>query len=101
MRGATVLRTKPWAGRLVRNHAKFVAVDHQFLVVSSANSSMSAEVHNIELGLVIVDPLVTQAVERPMGSFETQVYEVVRREWLATLGPPASLGQTHTSGRPR
>lgn len=79
MRGATVLRTKPWAGRLVRNHAKFVAVDHQFLIVTSANFSKSAEAHNIELGLVIADPLVTQAVERQMGSFEAQVYEVVRR----------------------
>lgn len=79
MRGATVLRTREVSGQLVRNHAKFVAVDHQFLIVTSANFSKSAEQHNIELGLVIVDALVAQAVERQMADFEPYAYEVVRR----------------------
>ncbi len=79
MRGATVLRTGFCDGQRVRSHAKFTAVDHQYLIVTSANFSKSAEHHNVELGLVIEDPMVTQAVERQMATFEKQLYEVVRR----------------------
>jgi phosphatidylserine/phosphatidylglycerophosphate/cardiolipin synthase-like enzyme len=79
MKGATVLRTVARNGKLVRSHAKFTAVDHQYLIVTSANFSKSAEQLNVELGLVIEDPLVTQAVERQMVGFEKQLYEVVRR----------------------
>lgn len=79
MRGATVLRTRQHSGQLVRNHAKFVAIDHQYLIVSSANFSKSAERLNVELGLVIEDPILTQVVERQMSAFEASVYEVVRR----------------------
>lgn len=77
--GATVLRTVSLDGRPVRNHAKFIAVDHQYLVVTSANFSRSAEEFNVELGLVLADPLVTQAVERQMEALTASVYEVVRR----------------------
>ena len=59
------------------NHAKFIAVDHQFLVVMSANFSKSAEHRNVELGLVIKDPLITQSVERQMAALEAGVYERV------------------------
>jgi hypothetical protein len=79
MRGATVLRTAEHAGQLARNHAKFVAVDHQYLIVTSANFSRSAERLNVELGLVIHDAIVTQAVERQMAAFEPHLYEIVRR----------------------
>lgn len=79
MRGATVLRTRKRSGQLVRNHTKFVAVDHQYLIVTSANFSRAAENLNVELGLVIEDSIVTQAVERQMAAFEPYVYEVVRR----------------------
>lgn len=77
--GATILRTVSLAGRPVRNHAKFIAVDHQYLVVTSANFSRSAEEFNVELGLVLTEPLVTQAVERQMDMLGSHVYEVVRR----------------------
>lgn len=77
MQGAVVFRTTTWSGQNVVNHAKFIAIDHQFLVVMSANFSKSAEYRNVELGLVIEDPLITQAVERQMGMFETTVYERV------------------------
>ena len=49
--GAKVFRTTEPDGKPIRNHAKFVAVDHQFLIVTSANFSKSAEERNIELGL--------------------------------------------------
>lgn len=77
MRGATVFRTATWSGLNVLNHAKFIAIDHQFLVVMSANFSESAEHRNVELGLVIEDPLITQAVERQMAELESIVYERV------------------------
>ncbi len=78
MRGASVFRTSSWGGSLVRNHAKFIAVDHRYLVVTSANFSKSAERLNVELGLVITDPIVTQSVERQMALLEGRVYERVR-----------------------
>lgn len=78
MRGAKVFRTVAWDGQQVTNHAKFIAIDHQFLVIMSANFSKSAEHKNVELGLVIQDPLVTQAVERQMSELELSVFEQVR-----------------------
>lgn len=75
MKGAKVFRTTVWGGQQVRNHAKFIAVDHQFLVIMSANFSKSAEHHNVELGLVIHDPVITQSVERQMAELEALVYE--------------------------
>jgi phosphatidylserine/phosphatidylglycerophosphate/cardiolipin synthase-like enzyme len=36
---ATVLRTTAFSGKQVRNHAKFLAIDHRFLLVTSANFS--------------------------------------------------------------
>ena len=77
--GATVLRTRRRGTNMVRNHAKFVSVDHQFLIVTSANFSKSAEQDNIELGLVIKDRLMAQAVEQQMTRFEPHTYEVVGR----------------------
>lgn len=77
MRGAAVFRTVAWEGAPVRNHAKFIAVDHQFLVVMSANFSKSAEHSNVELGLVIEDPIVTQSVEREIVLLESRLYEPV------------------------
>lgn len=77
MPGAAVFRTVAWEGSQVRNHAKFIAVDHQFLVVMSANFSRSAEHANVELGMVIEDPVITQSVEREMASLEAGLYERV------------------------
>lgn len=77
--GATLLRTKKFNGSWVRNHAKFLAIDHQFLLVTSANFSKSAEHHNVELGLVVRNPSLAQAIETEMSGFERDLYEVVRR----------------------
>jgi phosphatidylserine/phosphatidylglycerophosphate/cardiolipin synthase-like enzyme len=77
LRGGTVLRTKAFDGRQVRNHAKFLAVDHRFLLVTSANFSWSAEHGNIEFGVFIDNPNLTEAVERELFHVEDMVYERV------------------------
>lgn len=77
--GATVLRSRPWRGRPTRTHAKFVCVDGRVLVVTSANFSVSAEQHNVELGVRVDDPVASQAVVRQMRDLETDLYEVVTR----------------------
>lgn len=78
LRAARVFRTKPFDGNQVRNHAKFVAIDHQFLVVTSANFSKSAEQSNVELGLVVADQRLTQGVERQMIELEAHTFERVQ-----------------------
>jgi phosphatidylserine/phosphatidylglycerophosphate/cardiolipin synthase-like enzyme len=75
--GAHVFRTRQVDGNLVRNHAKFIAVDHQFLVVTSANFSISAEQHNIELGLRVDSRATTEMVENQIFDAQTTLYERV------------------------
>jgi phosphatidylserine/phosphatidylglycerophosphate/cardiolipin synthase-like enzyme len=74
---AVVLRTKSFAGNQVRNHAKFLAVDHRFLLVTSANFSWSAEQGNVEFGVLIDHPNLTESVEREMHEAEDSLYERV------------------------
>ncbi|WP_228489024.1 phospholipase D-like domain-containing protein [Raineyella fluvialis] len=71
-------RTRPLNGKPVRNHAKFVAVDHQFLIVTSANFSMSAEQNNVELGLRVYSTALTQMVEDQLWDAESSLYERVQ-----------------------
>ena len=61
----------------LRNHAKFLAVDHRFLLVTSANFSWSAEQGNIEFGVLIDNPNMTEAVERELREAENALYEQV------------------------
>ena len=75
--GAKVFRTAKPDGKPVRNHAKFVAVDHQFLIVTSANFSKSAEERNIELGLRVHSRSLTEMVERQLLDAEAFLYEAV------------------------
>jgi hypothetical protein len=72
---AAILRTREIDGRPVRNHAKFVSVDHRFLVVTSANYSWSAENRNIELGVVLDDPALAEEIESQLRDVEHVVYE--------------------------
>ena len=69
-----VLRTATFDGAAVRNHAKFLAVDHRFLLVTSANFSWSAEYRNVELGVMLDDPNVTDAVEAAVRAVEDDLY---------------------------
>lgn len=73
-----VYRTRTLDGATVRNHAKFLAVDHRFLLVTSANFSWSAEHANIELGVLLDNASLTEAVERQMRLAEDHLYERVR-----------------------
>lgn len=64
-------------GKPVRNHAKFVVVDHRFLLVTSANYSWSAENRNVELGLRIDDSPLATGIEAQMLSAEATIYKRV------------------------
>lgn len=75
--GAHVYRTRELDGKSIRNHAKFIAVDHQFLIVTSANFSISAEQFNVELGLRVDDAPLTQRVEQQLIDLEKVLYEPV------------------------
>jgi phosphatidylserine/phosphatidylglycerophosphate/cardiolipin synthase-like enzyme len=77
LRPGTVLRTKEFDGSRVRNHAKFLAIDHRFLLVTSANFSWSAEHNNIEFGLFVDDRNLAEAVEREMRQAEELLYEPI------------------------
>jgi phosphatidylserine/phosphatidylglycerophosphate/cardiolipin synthase-like enzyme len=74
---ATVWRTKNYDGSYVRNHAKFLAIDHRFLLVTSANFSWSAEQGNVEFGVLIDNVGLTESVEREMRAAEDSLYERV------------------------
>lgn len=78
LRPWTVLRTKEFDGSRVRNHAKFLAIDHRFLMVTSANFSWSAEHNNIEFGLVVDNRNLTEAVEREMLQAEELLFEPIK-----------------------
>lgn len=77
--GAVVMRTRaPRQGeRPVTSHAKFLSVDHRYLLVGSANFSRSAEERNVELGLRVDDPALAASVEKQMRDLEANVYERV------------------------
>lgn len=77
LRRVTVLRTRQRTGQLVRSHAKFLAIDHRTLVVTSANFSLSAEQRNVELGVVIEDRALTESIERQLRLVEAELYERV------------------------
>ena len=79
LRGAVVMRTRAPEddGRAVTSHAKFLSIDHRFLLVGSANFSYSAEERNVELGLRLDDPALAHSVEKQMRDLEETVYERV------------------------
>lgn len=52
-------------------------VDHQYLVITSANFSSGAELRNVELGLLLENPMITQAVERQMLELDRRLYQRV------------------------
>ncbi|PGH48168.1 DISARM system phospholipase D-like protein DrmC [Streptomyces sp. Ru87] len=74
---AEVWCTKEFDGSYVRNHAKFLAIDHHLLLVTSANFSWSAENNNVEFGVLIDNSNLTEAVERELRDAEDSLYERV------------------------
>lgn len=75
---AIVLRTKSFDGRQIRNHSKFISIDHRFLLVTSANFSWSAENANLEFGLLVDNPNLAESVERELRDAEGLVFERVQ-----------------------
>ncbi|MFE5300063.1 DISARM system phospholipase D-like protein DrmC [Streptomyces sp. NPDC056632] len=74
---AEVWRTKEFDGGYVRNHAKFLAIDHHLLLVTSANFSWSAENNNVEFGVLVDNPNLTEAVERELREAQEVLYEQI------------------------
>ena len=72
------LRTKRFDGHQVRNHAKFLSIDHRFLLVTSANFSWSAENANLEFGVIIDNPNLAEAIEQELREVEDVIFEHVR-----------------------
>jgi hypothetical protein len=78
LKPAMVLRTKSFDGRQVRNHSKFISIDHRFLLVTSANFSWSAENANLEFGLLLDNPNLAESVERELRNVEGLLFERVQ-----------------------
>ncbi len=78
LRPGQVFQTKVVNGRAVRNHAKYLIVDHRFVLVTSANFSRSAEFDNIEFGVRIDARNLAEAVERELSMVEPTMFERVR-----------------------
>ncbi len=64
------------SGKSVRHHAKFIAVDHQFLWVTSANFSWSAENVNVEVGLRVQSRTLTESVENQLLAAKSLYWKV-------------------------
>lgn len=73
-----MLRTKSFDGRQIRNHSKFISIDHRFLLVTSANFSWSAENTNVEFGVLVDSPNLAESVERELRDAEDFVFERVQ-----------------------
>ena len=70
--------TREADGTAVRNHAKFLVVDHRFVLITSANFSWSAEFHNVELGVRIDSSNLAEAIEREIRGAEKALFERVK-----------------------
>jgi phosphatidylserine/phosphatidylglycerophosphate/cardiolipin synthase-like enzyme len=75
---ATVYRSGMLAdGQLLVSHTKFIVVDHEIILLTSANFSYSAENRNIEFGLLIRDSGLAASIESTMASKRGSLYELV------------------------
>jgi len=63
-------------GKRVVSHAKFIVIDHQVLLLTSANFSFSAENRNVEFGLLVRDSFLAESVESTMTSKHGTLYEL-------------------------
>jgi len=75
---ATVYRSAVLSnGKQVISHAKFIVVDHELLLITSANFSYSAENRNIEFGILVRDIALAESVEASMKSRHGSLYELM------------------------
>lgn len=74
---ATVYQSAKLAnGKRVVSHAKFIVIDHELLLLTSANFSFSAENRNVEFGLLIHDSTLASSIENVMTSKHGSLYEL-------------------------
>ncbi len=64
-------------GKPVVSHAKFIVVDHELLLITSANFSYSAENRNVEFGILVRDTSLATSIETTMTSKHGSLYELV------------------------
>lgn len=75
---ATIYRSAELSdGKRVVSHAKFIVIDHEVLLLTSANFSFSAENRNVEFGLLVRDSALVESVESTMKSKHGTLYELV------------------------
>ena len=65
-------------GKPVVSHAKFIVVDHELLLITSANFSYSAENRNVEFGILVRDTALATSVEATMTSKHGTLYELMQ-----------------------
>lgn len=74
---ATIYRsTELPSGERVVSHAKFIVIDHEVLLLTSANFSFSAEKRNVEFGLLVRDAALAESVESTMASKHGSLYQL-------------------------
>ncbi|OBI92882.1 DISARM system phospholipase D-like protein DrmC [Mycobacterium asiaticum] len=75
---ATVYRSATLPdGTPIVSHAKFIIVDHEVILLTSANFSYSAENRNIEFGLLIRDSGLAESIESTIANKRGTLYELV------------------------
>lgn len=63
-------------GQPIVSHTKFIVVDHEIVLLTSANFSYSAENRNIEFGLLIRDGGLAASIESTMADKRGSLYEL-------------------------
>jgi phosphatidylserine/phosphatidylglycerophosphate/cardiolipin synthase-like enzyme len=64
-------------GRAVVSHTKFIVVDHELVLLTSANFSYNAENLNVEFGLLIHDLGLAASIESTMADTHGTLYELI------------------------
>ena len=64
-------------GKPIVSHTKFIIIDHEVVLLTSANFSYSAENTNVEFGLEIRDSGLAASIEKTMASKHGSLYELV------------------------
>lgn len=78
---ATVYRSAQLPdGKPIVSHTKFIIIDHQIVLLTSANFSYSAENSNIEFGLRISDNGLATSIEKTMASKHGSLYALCGSE---------------------
>lgn len=74
---ANVYGSRIHEGQQVVSHAKFIVLDHELVLLTSANFSKPAEKSNVELGLRIHDAGLAETIESTMAGKHSSLYELV------------------------